>query len=108
MGLGQDDDRRGTDPAFWQETVRNLKGDRPGSLALAVLFVGFSLLGLGFSPAISIGFPTGVFLLYVVKGILDNRSKIKVAELSVRRLEINRGKPTLKRTTKALEKRERP
>lgn len=89
----------------WKKALENLKGDPSAGLAGLAIVAGFALLGAKLDPIYAFGFPGGIYVLYLSKGLFDNHHQRKMAEFDVQKLEAERGKPLKQKTQRALEKR---
>lgn len=97
---------RGVVPlGIWKSAIENLKGDPSAGLAGLAIISGLALLGLGLEPIFAFGFPGGVYVLYLLKGLFDNQHERRMAEFDVQRLEAERGRPLRQKTQKALTRR---
>lgn len=90
---------------IWKSAFEALKGDPSAGLAGIAIFAGMGLLASGFGPWLSIGFPGGIYYLYLMKGLFDNRHERNIAELEVQKIEAERGQKVRNLTRRSLARR---
>lgn len=90
---------------IWKSAIENLKGDPSAGLAGLAIVAGLTLLSTGFDPAISIGFPGTIYVLYLLKGLFDNHHQRRMADFEVQKIEADRGQQIRHKTQRALERR---
>lgn len=90
---------------IWKGAFDSLKGEPSAGLAGIAVIAGVVLLTAGFGPWLSIGFPGGMYFLYLLKGLFDNRHERNLAELEVQKLEAGRGQKVRNMTQRSLTRR---
>jgi hypothetical protein len=92
------------DSQFLKSVVAGLKGHPDAVLAFAMAVLGTLLLIAGFEPLIAAGVPASFYILYLLRMWWHDKHTERLAEMEVRRLEAEKGKPVRSKNIRALEK----